>query len=431
MSFFTSLTGLNAAQTELATVSNNIANTGTNGFKRSRVTFGDIIASSPLQNPTRVIGSGVAVKSVAQQFQQGAIETSDYALDLAISGQGFFAVKGAQGDAQVAFTRNGAFSVTPDRYVVDASGRRLQLFPTTSDGSVVSTQLGTTISATLPLTSGEPQATALVKIAVNLPSDAVVIPDKAIYTLANPYVFDRNDASTFNKSASKTIYDSAGNPLAATVYYVKTGLPTGADPTHRWTAHVFVGDTELTQGGTAGMAMEFDSGGVLTSPTAPEVFDSFVPPSGGNAQVLALDHGSGTTQQARPFDVVTMTQDGFQAGQLESVSVDSSGKLQASYSNGEIRVVGKVAMVIFSNPQGLKQIGDATYVTSPLAGPPLTGEAGKNGLGQIMSGSLERSNVDLTAELVGLITAQRNFQANAKAIETSSALLSTIVNMRS
>ena len=431
MSFFTSLTGLNAAQTELATVSNNIANTGTNGFKRSRVTFGDIIASSPLQNPSRIVGSGVAVKSVAQQFQQGAIETSDYALDLAVSGQGFFVVKSANGDAQVAFTRNGAFSVTPDRYVVDASGRRVQLFPTTSDGSVLTTELGATISAKLPLTSGSPQATSTIKLAVNLPSDSEVIPAKAIYTATNPYVFDRTQSATFNKSTSETIYDSLGNPLAATIYYVKTAVPAGADPSHHWTAHVFVGDTELTQGGVAGMAMTFDSGGMLTAPTAPAVFDAFQPLGGGDPQVLAIDHGIATTQQSGAFAVTAVSQDGFQTGQLESVSVDTSGKLQASYSNGEIHVIGKIAIAIFSNPQGLKQIGDATYVSSPLAGPALTGEGGKNGLGQIMSGSLERSNVDLTAELVGLITAQRNFQANAKAIETSSSLLSTIVNMRS
>ena len=430
MSFFTSLTGLNAATTELATISNNIANTGTNGFKRSRVAFGDIIASSPLQNPARVIGSGVAVRSVAQQFQQGAIETSDNALDLAISGQGFFTVKGGQGGSQVAFTRNGAFSVTADRYVVDASGRRLQLFPTTSDGSVLTNQLGSTISARLPLTSGVPQATGLIKLAVNLPSDAVVIPAKPIYTPANPYAFDRNDPSTFNNSTSETIYDSLGNPLAATVYYVKTAVPTVADPVHHWTAHVFVGDAELTQGGTAGLPMYFDTNGVLTSPSSPAVFDSFVPASGGDAQVIALDHGIATTQQSGAFSVATVSQDGFQTGQLESVSVDGAGKLQASFSNGEIQVLGKVAMAIFANPQGLKQVGDASYVTSPEAGPPITGEAGKNGMGEVLSGSLERSNVDLTEELVGLITAQRNFQANAKAIETSSTLLSTIINIR-
>ena len=430
MSFFTSLTGLNAAQTELATVSNNIANTGTNGFKKSRVAFGDIIASSALQNPARVIGSGVAVRSVAQQFQQGAIETSDNALDLAISGQGFFTVKGGAGGSQVAFTRNGAFSVTADRYVVDGAGRRLQLFPTTSDGAILTNQLSATVSARLPLTSGVPQATGLIKLSVNLPSDAVVIPAKPIYSAANPYAFDRNDPATFNQSTSTTVYDSLGNPLAATFYYVKTAVPTIADPVHHWTAHVFVGDTELAQAGVKGIPMSFDSAGVLTVPNAAVAFDALTPSTGGQPQVIAVDHGVATTQQSGPFSIATISQDGFQTGQLESVSVDGSGKLQASFSNGEIQTLGKVAMAIFANPQGLKQTGDASYLTTPEAGPPITGEAGKNGLGTVLSGSLERSNVDLTEELVGLITAQRNFQANAKAIETSSTLLSTIINIR-
>jgi flagellar hook protein FlgE len=428
MSFFTSLTGLNAAQTELATVSNNIANTGTNGFKKSRVAFGDIIASSPLQNPARVIGSGTAVKAVAQQFQQGAIQTSDNALDLAISGQGFFTVKG-DGGTSVAFTRNGAFSVTADRFVVDAAGRRLQLFPTTADGSMLTNALDRTIAAQLPLTSGAPQATSLVKLSVNLPASATIIPGKPIYTTANPYVFDRADAATFNQSTSTTVYDTLGNPLAATVYYVKTAAPSTLDPVHKWTAYTFVGGTPLTQGGTAGLALEFDTAGVLTSPAAAAVFDAFTPVSGGDAQVLAIDHGIATTQQAGPF-AATTSQDGFATGQLESVSVDTSGKLQASFSNGVVQVIGKVAMAIFANPQGLKQTGDASYLTTPESGVPITGEAGLGGAGTILSGSLERSNVDLTEELVGLITAQRNFQANAKAIETSSTLLSTIINIR-
>ena len=430
MSFFTSLTGLNAAQTELATVSNNIANTGTNGFKKSRVAFGDIIASSPLQNPARVIGSGTAVRSVAQQFQQGAIATSDNALDLAISGQGFFTVKGGSGGAQVAFTRNGAFSVTADRYVVDNSGRRLQLFPTTADGSILTNALSATVSARLPLTSGVPQATSLIKLSVNLPAAATIIPDKPIYTAANPYVFDKGDPATFNHSTSTTVYDSLGNPLAATIYYVKTAVPTIPEPVHKWTAHVFVGETELTQGGIAGLAMDFDSGGILVAPAAAVPFDAFIPATGGDPIGLALDHGTATTQQSGAFSIATISQDGFTTGQLESVSVDQTGKLQASFSNGENQVLGKVAMAIFANPQGLKQTGDASYLTTPEAGPPITGEAGKSGLGSILSGSLERSNVDLTEELVGLITAQRNFQANAKAIETSSTLLSTIINIR-
>lgn len=430
MSFSTSMSGLNGAQTELATMANNIANVGTNGFKRSRVAFGDIIATTPLQNPARAIGSGTYVKSVAQQFQQGAIETSDSSLDLAISGQGFFMVKAGQGDAETSFTRNGAFGVDADRYVVDSGGRRLQLFPTTTDGSVLTTDIGSTQSARLPLASGDPRPTSLVKLAVNLPAGATIIPNLPVWTPAAPYAFDRNDPATFNASTSTTIIDSLGNPVPADVYYVKTAAPSPALPTHEWTARVFVGPIEMQVAGVPGIAMSFDANGNLTAPLVATVFDTFTLPGGAVTTGLTLDHGIATTQLSGPFARTSVEQDGFAAGQLESVVVDGSGALRASYSNGEVQTLGKVAIANFASPQGLKASGDARYVATPASGAAITGEAGRGGLGSVRSGSLERSNVDLTAELVGLITAQRNFQANAKAMETDSTLLQTIINIR-
>jgi flagellar hook protein FlgE len=421
MGFDTALTGLNGAQTELATISNNIANASTNGFKKSRVSFGDIITASPLQDPSRIIGSGTAVRSVSQQFQQGAIATSDNALDLAISGQGFFAVKGGAGSTQVAFTRNGAFSVTADRYVVDGDGRKLQVFPTTADGSILTNALSATTSLQLPLSSGTPNPTSNIALTVNLPATATVITAP----------FDANDKSTYNSATSTTIYDSLGNPMAATVYYTKTALPTPGDPLHHWTAHVVVGDTELTQAGVPGVDMSFDSTGALVGPLTPQTYDSFTPQSGGDPMTLTVDQGTATTQVAGPFALVTTTQDGYTTGRLESVAIDGDGAVRVSFTNGEVQTLGKVAVAMFADPSGLKQIGNATYVTTPEAGLPITGEAGKNGIGGILSGSLEKSNVDLTEELVGMITAQRNFQANAKSIETESTLLTTIINMRS
>jgi flagellar hook protein FlgE len=423
MAFYTSISGLAGAQIELSTLANNIANVGTNGFKRSRVTFGDIIAASPTQATSRLIGQGTSVRSVSQQFRQGPIESSDSSLDLAISGQGFFTVKSGPGDSNVNFTRNGGFAVNVDRFVVDPAGRKLQLFPTTTDGSVISTDLSATISARLPLSAGLPQATNSIALSGR-------IPDRAIYTSTNPYVFNPADPATFNHSTSVTVFDSLGNPLDATIYYVKTGLPTPGDPTHRWTAHVLVGGEELQVGGTGGIPMIFDTSGVLTSPATPFAFDPFTPASGASAMALALDHGSATTQQSGSFGRRRVDQDGFPAGQLESVAVDDTGKLSASFSNGEILVLGKLALALFPNPQGLKQVGDASYAASPASGLPVISEAGRDGLGTILSGSIERSNVDLTVELVGLIAAQRNFQANAKAMETDTSLLQTMINMR-
>ena len=430
MTFTTAMSGLNGAQTELANMANNIANVGTNGFKRSRVSFGDIIATSPMQNPSRNIGSGTYVKAVSQQFQQGAIETSDSSLDLAISGQGFFTVRAGAGDGETSFTRNGAFGVDADRYVVDTSGRRLQLFPTTTDGSVLTTDLASTIAARLPLTSGTPKPTGLIKLAVLLPASAAIIPDLPQYTTQNPYVFDRSNAATFNNSTSTTIFDSLGNSVPANVYYIKTAAPSGNGTTHEWTARVFVGATELQVTGAPGIAMSFDSNGNLVSPTVPVTFDDFTLPGAGTTTGLKLDHGIATSQLAGAFSRISVEQDGFAAGQLESVIVDGSGTLRASFTNGEVQTMGKVAIANFSNVQGLKALGDARFVATPASGLAMTGEAGRNGLGSVRSGSLERSNVDLTAELVGLIAAQRNFQANAKAMETDSALLQTIINLR-
>ena len=419
MSFFTALTGLNGAQTELATVANNIANASTNGFKKSRVTFADIISATPLQDPRRSIGSGTAVRSVAQQFSQGAIATSDSSLDMAISGQGFFAVKSAGGDGQVSFTRNGAFAVTADRFVVDGEGRQLQIFPTGADGGIVSTALFSTKSLQLPLTSGAPRATTTLKLAVNLPPSAAVV--------TTP--FDPADKTSYSAATSQTLYDSLGNPLAATVYYSRTALPSATDPLHRWTAHVVVGGTELTAGGTAGFGLGFDADGTMTVPAGPVALDAFTPSTASEPLVLLFDSGVATTQHTGAFAVIAGEQDGYTTGRLASVAVGNDGTVRTSFTNGDVVILGKVAIAQFSNPQGLKQTGGATYVTTPEAGPPITGEAGHNGLGSIMSGSLEKSNVDLTEELVGLITAQRNFQANAKAIETASTLLTTIIQL--
>ncbi|WP_439545761.1 flagellar hook protein FlgE [Sandarakinorhabdus sp.] len=431
MAFYTALTGLSGAQTDMSTIANNIANVGTTGFKRSRVAFGDIFAVSPLSNPNRVVGSGTTVRAITQQFGQGATETSTSALDLTIAGQGFFVVKSGPGGTQTHFTRNGAFGVNADRNIVDAQGRQLQLFTTTENGAVLNTGLDATVNAILPLASGVPVPTTAINISTNLPADAPIIANSPIYTPLNPYVFDRDNAATFNASTSTTVFDNLGNPLAATIYYVRDTVADVVDPFHRWTARVFVGDTELTVGGTPGLPMEFDAAGVLTAPVAPFAFDPITSPGSTAPLALNVDHGTATTQQAQPFSVAVIEQDGVPAGQLESVSIDAAGLLRASFSNGEVQVLGKVALANFSNPQGLKQTGDASWVVTPQSGEAITGEAGRNGIGTLLSGNLERSNVDLTTELVNLIAAQRNFQAAAKSIETDNQLMQTIINLRS
>ena len=246
MSFYTSLTGLNGAQADIAAISNNIANVGTTGFKRSRAEFGDIFATSPLQANSSAVGSGTIMKSIKQQFTQGNIESSLNALDLAISGQGFFALKPSLTSTQTTYTRNGAFSVNNDRYVVDAQGQLLQVFPVNADGSVIATGITSAKNLQLPTTSGLPKASQTIQLGLNLPAQANIIPNNPTYNASNPYVFDKTNPATYNQSTSITIYDSLGNATIATIYYVKTSNATDTNPTNKWQTHVFVGDREVT-----------------------------------------------------------------------------------------------------------------------------------------------------------------------------------------
>ena len=245
MSFYTSLTGLNGATKDISTISNNIANVGTTGFKRARAEFGDIFATSPLQNASSAVGSGTILKSIKQQFTQGNITSSLNALDLAISGQGFFALQPSLTSTQTVYTRNGSFSVNNDRYVVDSQGQYLQVFPVNDDGSVIATGLESATSLQLPTTSGLPQATTKIELGLNLPADAEVVPARASFTESNPWRFDRTNPDTYNKSTSITIYDSLGNPTIATIYYVKTSNATEASPSNKWQTYVYVGAEEI------------------------------------------------------------------------------------------------------------------------------------------------------------------------------------------
>lgn len=246
MSFFTSLTGLNAATAQLGVTSNNIANAGTTGFKRSRAEFGDIFSSSPLQRASSVVGQGSIIKNISQEFSQGNIEFSQNTLDLAISGQGFFALKPDFTSVQTVYTRNGSFSLNSDRYVVDGSNQYLMSFPVNDDGSVVSTARESAQELRIPDTSGLPRATSEINLGLNLPAAAEVIPQREIFTSGQAeYVFDPDDPDTYNTSTSITVFDSLGNPSIATIYYAKTQSATPADPRNKWQAYLFVGGEEL------------------------------------------------------------------------------------------------------------------------------------------------------------------------------------------
>jgi len=244
MSFYTALTGLNGSQSDISATSNNIANVGTTGFKRSRAEFGDIFATSPLQNASSSIGSGTILKGIKQQFTQGNISSSLNALDLAISGQGFFTLKPSLTSAQKVYTRNGSLNVNNDRYVVDSAGQYLLVYPVNNDGSVTAKDLDSALPLQLPVTSGDPQATSNITLGVNVPAAADVVPDRAEFS--DGYTFDPANPNTFTNSTSITIFDDLGNPTIATMYFIKTQSASANDPTNKYDTRLVINDTIIT-----------------------------------------------------------------------------------------------------------------------------------------------------------------------------------------
>ena len=453
MSFYTSLSGLKAAQSDLAVTSNNIANVGTVGFKKSSSQFGDIISASPLQS-SAIAGQGTRLKGIDQQFTQGGFQSSERSLDLALSGQGFFVTKTGITNGSITYTRNGSFSVDANRYVVDNSGAYVQVLPTDASGTVTATGIASARNLQLPLTSGLSRATCSIDLSLNLPNTADIPSTRSVYDpTTNPYSFDRFDLNSFNQQAATTVYDIQGNAMPATIYYTRQTTPTNATPTSTWEARLFVGDSQVSADGNAAtvpptpLILTFDTNGNLTgqgyndASTSPATYTPIttpgpisyaqVQPAGAAAALgLTVDYGANTRQTSSPFTVKTFNQDGYAAGQLDNVTVDSTGLVTASFSNGTSQALGKIMIANFTNPEGLRQLGDAKWAATGASGDPQVGAAGSNGFGSVASGSLEQANVDITEELVALIQAQRNFQANAKAIDTANQMTQTVVNLR-
>lgn len=418
MPFRIALSGLNAASTDLEVTGNNIANAATNGFKQSRTEFADVFANAIQDTSSNAAGQGVRVSRVAQQFGQGTIDFTSNNLDLAISGQGFFVLEAPDGSQT--FTRAGAYSVDRDGYVVNHANDKLQIFeaqiglnntPTFNTGVLRDLQLPTTPSA--------PSASTTLSAAVNLNSSQVT--PTATFNPANP--------ASYNSSTSTTVYDSLGNAHTTTVYYRKTAANT-------WDQHLYIDGNSVPPAGQPSgtpFSLGFDSSGALTTidtvATTSATTAAYNPGNGAADITLNLDMG-GTTQYGSAFAVNNLTQDGYTSGRLSGVDIDAEGVVFARYTNGQSSALGKVAMAKFNNQQSLRQVGDTNWVESFASGTPQFGEAGTSSFGQIQSGALEASNVDIAAQLVNLITAQRAFQANAEVISTADAVTQTVINIR-
>ncbi len=422
MTFYTSLSGLRGAQTDLSTISNNIANVGATGFKRSRTQFGDIMPPS-----TTTAGLGTRLKSIDQQFTQGSFDTSTRQLDLAISGDGFFLTRDGLTGGSALFTRNGAMSVTADRYLVDSNGAYVQVLPVDANGSTTSTSLAAARNLQLPLTSGQPQATSLMNLTVAFPSNADKPADRSVYGTARPYAFDRTDPNSYNYAQQTTVYDSAGAAYPATLYFSRSQSVAAGDPGNAWEVHAYVGDEAATP---SPITLTFDAAGTLTGPSGPQSLATVSPPGAASPMSIALDFGSATQASSGTFTVGAIDQDGLASAQFADMAIGRDGLITATFSDGTTQALGRVLIARFSNPGGLRQQGDARWTVTGDSGDALIGTPGSEGFGQIQTGALERANVDITEELVALISAQRNFQANAKAIDTANAMTQSIINLR-
>lgn len=430
MSFYTSLSGLKASQVDMASISHNLANVGTTGFKKSRAEFADVIASNLAVAPTQMVGSGTVVKGNRQQFGEGNLVQSSSSLDIAIAGDGFFALKPDPNKQGLAFTRNGSLRVDANQFVTDAQGARLQVYPVDGNGNVIATTRESLTDLVLNGTSGKPKGTDNVTLGLNMNARSVV-PATA--------EFSRFDSSSYNEAISTTVYDGAGNPMTMTTYLkrttppVVTVPPAAEDLSSTWEAYSFVGDKAMTVGTdtaeTQAVTVQFNNAGQLATPVV-ATFNSFMPPSGVAQQQIKLTVPTTTESTTKPFKVVTQLQDGVEVGRLQGVTINEKGVVTASYSNGDTKPLGQVAIVNFSNASGLRQMGNSNWQATGLSGDPSFASSGENGAGSLMSGMIEGSNVDITEELVGLIAAQRNFQANSKALDTSNQITRSILDLR-
>ncbi len=423
MSFNQGLSGLNASSKNLEVIGNNIANANTFGAKSARAEFADVYAAALNGAGTNNVGIGVNLAAVAQQFTQGNITRTDNPMDIAINGSGFFQV--SDGKNPAVYTRNGQFKLDKDGYFVNNQQQKLIGYPADAQGVVQPGQSGPLMLPTAGIT---PNATTRIRLEMNLDSrSATTLP------AAGPQI-DFADATTYNNATSLTAFDAKGQDVALTYYFQKAG-------TDSWNVYVAAnGKAVLDNGATPPVPTPVTTitfppnGGTPTAPVGPVNFDIPASTNSLGAATLpivgvALNLG-GATQYGASFGVTSLSQDGFAPGQLTSVNIEADGVLMARYSNGQSKPAGQLELATFRNPQGLIALGGNAWAQSYGSGAPVVGTAGNGNLGVLQSGALEESNVDLTGELVNMITAQRVYQANAQTIKTQDQVMQTLVNLR-
>jgi flagellar hook protein FlgE len=403
--FSIALSGLSAASTALDITSNNIANADTVGFKNSQAEFADVYASGAVNLDSSTGGEGVRIVTAAQQFSQGtSITEASTPLDMEINGNGFFTLNSPSGTS---YTRNGQFSEDSNGNVTTSTGEFLQVYPPTANGGF---NTGSLQNLNLQTAQSSPVATTAANVILNLPSNA---------TVPTVTPFDPTNANSYTQSTSTTVYDSLGNPYPATLFFSQTATPGS------WNVNMTVNGTPV---GTA-QTLAFSNAGTVTAPVGGNLnFNGFTPTNGAAPMNLAFNFGQ-TTEYGTQFGVTSIVPNGYTTGQLSTVSIDSTGIVSAVYTNGRSTQLGQLAISNFPNPQGLQQLGDTSWAQTFASGTVVQGTAGSAGFGKISSSSLESSNVDLTTELVSMITEQRAFQANAQVITTADQMSQTVIGI--
>jgi flagellar hook protein FlgE len=420
MSFQQGLSGLNAASKNLEVIGNNVANANTIGAKASRAEFADMYANAIGGGGSTSIGIGVNLTAVTQQFTQGNITSTDNPLDVAINGNGFFQMSNG---VQTLYTRNGQFQADKSGFITNNAGLKLIGYPANALGVI---QPGAAVPLQLPTAGVEPNPTGQNTIELNLDArKAVTLPAAApLINFAN--------ANTYNDATSVTVFDAKGQDVALTYYFQKSATDT-------WNVFATANGTSVNVDAVGNplpvTTINFPAnGGVPTAPVGSVTLNIPSATNAAGAATLAIPGVlldlSGARQFGSPFGVTSMTQDGYAAGRLSGLSIEKSGVVTATYSNGQSRPAGQIELATFRNTQGLSPLGGNLWARSFASGDPTVGASGTANFGALQAGALEESNTDLTGELVNMITAQRVYQANAQTIKTQDQVLQTLVNLR-
>ena len=440
MAFQQGLSGLNASSKALDVISNNIANTSTVGFKSSTTIFADAYASAMIGGgTTQQIGIGTKIAAVSQSFVQGGLTSTSNPLDIAISGNGFFRLE--RSDGSIAYSRNGQFDVDKDGYIINSGGDKVTGYALDSTVGGVAVFQGVTTPLQLDTSNVDPNPTTTASLGLNLDSNATS-PTGDILSFVTATNIPVN---TYNYTTSMSVYDSLGNASLMSLYFVReaTVTDTSGVVTSPWSVYgrlsndVIPDTTDPTV--STGKPLEplgqivFTAAGVPV--TGSGLFTGITRTSaqlgtGAAPLTFSLDLTKSSQWNATSGVTTSPRQDGYTTGSLTGVSVSNDGVLQGTYSNGQIKDLGLLALANFSSPQGLTSLGNNLWSESFDSGQPTVGAPGTGVLGSLSAGQVEESNVDLTQQLVQLIVQQRNYQANAQSIQAQDQILQTLVNLR-